>query len=42
MHCGVLFLLCEVFNYTVPLLAVHVLVFELYSATPRIVQIILV
>jgi len=35
MHCGVRFLLCEVFNYTFPLLTVHVLVFELYPATPR-------
>jgi len=25
MHCGVRFLLCEVFNYTFPLLTVHVL-----------------
>jgi len=35
MHCGVRFLLCEVFNYAFPLLAVHVLVFELYPATPQ-------
>jgi len=35
LHCGVRFLLCEVFNYTVPLLTVHVLVVELYPATPR-------
>jgi len=35
MHCGVRFLLCEVFNYTFSLLTVHVLVFKLYPATPR-------
>ena len=34
MHCGVRFLLCEVFNYTFPLLTVHILVFELHPATP--------
>jgi len=34
MHCGVHFLLCEVFNYTFPLFTLHLLVFELYSATP--------
>jgi len=34
MHCGVRFLLCKVFNYTFPLLTVHVLVFEFYPATP--------
>jgi len=35
IHCGVCFLFCEVFNYTFPLLIVHVLVFELYLATPQ-------
>ena len=35
MHCGVCSLLYEVFNYTFPLLIVHVLVFELYPATPQ-------
>ena len=35
MHCGACFFLCEVFNYTFPLLTVHVLVFEFYPATPR-------
>ena len=35
MHCGVCFLLCKVFNYTFPLLTVHVFVFEFYPATPR-------
>jgi len=35
MHCSVRFLLCEVFNYTFPLLTMHVLVLELYPATPR-------
>jgi len=34
MYCGVRFLLCRVFNYTFPLLTVHVLVFKLYPATP--------
>jgi len=34
MNCGVRFLLCEVFNYTFPLLTVHVLVFELYASNP--------
>jgi len=35
MHCGVRFLLCEVFNCTFSFLTMHVLVFELYPATPR-------
>jgi len=35
MQCDVRFLLCEVFNHTFTLLAVHVLVFELNPAAPR-------
>ena len=35
MHCGVHFLLCEVLNHIFPLFTVHVLVVELYPATPR-------
>jgi len=39
MHCGVRFLLCELFNYTFPLLTVHVLVRPSLRALPSIVQI---
>ena len=38
-HCGVCFLLCEVFNYIFPLLTVHVFVFDLYQQPHGIVQI---